>query len=73
MSERTLNDDWYRAKMDTFAEITRLRAEDPEYDRAWREGLQAMADRIDVDIVETIYRRIWVDRPSLQRTGDEVL
>lgn len=59
----TIHPEW--DNRDLSAEIARLRREDPAYDKAWKDGLQRMADEWDQRCVREF------EIALAQRTGDE--
>lgn len=57
------------------AAIEQARRDDPEYDNAWRDGLQRMADDWDAVVAERVYAELTRDHfyrlLNMQRTGDD--
>ena len=51
-----------RYLFDLSANIAKLRKEDPEYDKAWRDGLQRMSDEWDSRALDVVLRGI---RPAI--------
>lgn len=60
---RPPSDEWYPGQYaEMSAAIEKLRREDPEYDKAWRDGLQRMADEWDAIVAQRVYSEIARDR-----------